>query len=277
MFRLINEYFCSNISNKIYKLIGSGIYTNLNFNTACYYGYLDIVKLHFPNICSDDFEKVGLLNACKGNQFHIIKFLDKNISFDISFIFELCQSDIKLRIFKFYFNKVFVSNNFLSLILKKLCLNNNYIVFKYIILKYPRIINIDKLMKLTNDPLMIKCLYDIETKRLDKDLKKECHNGDLKRVKLIIQNGAKDINSGMLIACKNDHINIIRYLISIGANNFNNCFSTACFEGYIGVVKLLSTYVTDFTEGLEMATYEKNYNICKFINIKCNTSKKRDF
>ncbi len=83
---------------------------------------------------------------------------------------------------------------------------------------------------------------------LNEDLINACIEGNVDQVKLLLNEGANDYNTGLSYACYggyNEHKEIAKLLISLAPNDINSGLFNACVGGKIEMVKLMILYGAD--------------------------------
>jgi len=85
-------------------------------------------------------------------------------------------------------------------------------------------------------------------------------------VKLMIEKGANDFNSGMACSADEGHMEMVKLMIEKGAYNFNNSMRSAAIEGHMEIVKLMiEKGANNFNGGAKMAAIGENMEIVKLM------------
>jgi len=102
---------------------------------------------------------------------------------------------------------------------------------------------------------IIEMMIDKGAKKLNSELLKACVGGHLEIVKLMIKKGANDWKWGLLNACYGGNIDIVRLIISNGANDWNNGLKCACQGGHMDIIELIidkgATYCSHCNKSIE--------------------------
>ena len=66
-----------------------------------------------------------------------------------------------------------------------------------------------------------------------------CKSGHMDIIKLMIEKGADDWNSGLIGACEGGHIDIVKFMIEKGSSDWSAGLGYACWCGHIDIVRLM--------------------------------------
>lgn len=100
-----------------------------------------------------------------------------------------------------------------------------------------------------------------------------CDNNKTNTAILLVENGAKNLNGGMIYSSMNNNKILVEYFISKGADDFQKSFENACNRGHIDMMKFLmkENKNIDLNLGLKNTIYNVRLEASIFlIELGCN-------
>lgn len=92
------------------------------------------------------------------------------------------------------------------------------------------------------------------------------YDGDLDYVKLMVEKGATDFNSGLESAAKANNMDIVKYMLLKGATKLNQPLVSASSRNNLEMVKYLVEHgATDIDRALEVSAVNGNSNIVDYL------------
>lgn len=119
---------------------------------------------------------------------------------------------------------------------------------------------------------IVKLLINEGAKDWNMGLMGACEGGHLEIASAMIKNGADNFNHGLYFACKGGYLELVNSMIKLGANECDTAMMFACREGHLQIVEFLNSKdeLYNWSEFLKQACIGGHINVIHFLQLRLN-------